>query len=147
MSDVASLSRLPGGGRDNARFRAIVTTVVPEAAALDDSEWCTAEAIIGRALAARPPATRLQLALFVRALDVAAFVRHLRPFATLAPQDRTVLLERLGSSPLLALRRGVWGVRTLAFMGYYARPEAARAIGYRATASGWADRRGTPLPE
>jgi hypothetical protein len=147
MSEIAPRTRLPGGGRDNARFRAIITAVVPEAAALDDSEWCAAEAIIGRVVAARPPATRRQLALFVRALDVVAFVRHLRPFATLAPQDRTALLERLGSSPLLPLRRGVWGIRTLAFMGYYARPEAARAIGYRATASGWADRRGTPLPE
>ena len=41
---------------------------------------------------------------------------------------------------ILALRRGVWGVRTLAFMGYYARPEAAREIGYRAAAAGWAAR-------
>lgn len=145
MTSVAR-TPLPGGGRENARFRAIVTAVVPETAAFGDEEWRAAEAIIGRALAARPPATRRQLELFVRALDLVSLARHFRPFAMLAPKERTELLERLGSSPLLAVRRGVWGLRTLAFMGYYARTEAAEAIGYRASAAGWADRRGARAP-
>ena len=42
---------------------------------------------------------------------------------------------------MLAVRRGFWGLRTLVFMGYYARPEAAAAIGYRADVRGWEARR------
>jgi hypothetical protein len=42
---------------------------------------------------------------------------------------------------MLLLRRGIWGLRTLAFMAYYERPEAAAEIGYRATARGWEARR------
>jgi len=144
MSTVAARTSLPGGGRDNARFRAIVTTVVPEATALGDDEWSVAESIIGRAVSARPPAMRRQLGLFVRALDLLSLVRHFHTFAGLTPGARTELLERLGASPLVALRRGVWGVRTLAMMGYYARPEAAKAIGYRASPAGWASRGGAP---
>ena len=136
MADVGATA-LPGGDR----FRAILAAVVPEAAALSDDEWRGAAAIIGRAIATRPPSVRRQLGIFLHALDVVAIVRNGRSLRSLSIEHRTALLESLSRSPVLALRRGVWGVRTLAFMGYYARPEAARAVGYRASVSGWAARR------
>ncbi|HEY2374627.1 MAG TPA: hypothetical protein VGH98_01510 [Gemmatimonadaceae bacterium] len=137
-----SAAALPGGGRANGRFRAVLNAVVPEAAALRDEEWREAQSIIGRALAGRPAAVRWQIWLFMRSLDVASLVRYGRPLAALSVSDATQLLEALSRSRLLLLRRGVWGVRTLALMGYYARAEAARAIGYRASAAGWAARSG-----
>ena len=137
MVDGDGTAALPGG----ERFRAIMTAVVPEAAALSDVEWREVASIITRAIAARPSGVRRQLGAFVRALDVVAFVRHGRGLRGLSAAERTALLESLSRSRVLALRRGVWGVRTLAFMGYYARPEAARAVGYRASAAGWAARR------
>ena len=133
MADGGGATTLPGGDR----FRAIMTAVVPEAAALSDDEWRAAAAIIGRAIAMRPRGVRRQLGVFVRALDVVALVRHGRGLRALSAAERTALLESLSRSRVLAIRRGVWGVRTLAFMGYYARPEAARAVGYRASAAGW----------
>lgn len=138
MADVGATA-LPGGDR----FRAIMAAVVPEAAALSDDEWRHAAAIIGRAIAARPPGVRRQLGVFLHALDVVAMVRYGRGLRALSTMQRTALLESLSRSRVLALRRGVWGVRTLAFMGYYARPEAARAVGYRASMAGWAARRGS----
>jgi len=131
---------LPGGGRANARFRAVLNAVVHEATTLTDTEWRDAQAIIARALAARPAKVRRQIAIFLRGLDLLSFVRHGRPFVALSATDATRLLESLSRSKLLLLRRGVWGVRTLAFMGYYARAEAARAIGYRASPAGWSAR-------
>lgn len=128
---------LPGGDR----FRAILAAVVPEAVALSEDEWRSAASIIARAIAARPAGVRRQLGLFVRALDLVALVRHGRGLRALPAVKRTALLESLSRSRVLAVRRGVWGVRTLAFMGYYARPEAARAVGYHASAAGWAARR------
>jgi hypothetical protein len=137
MADVGGASGLPGGDR----FRAIMAAVVPEAVALTDDEWRAAAAIIARAIAARPAGIRRQLALFVRALDLVSLVRHGRVLRAVSTAERTRLLDSLARSRLLALRRGVWGVRTLAFMGFYARPEAARAIGYRASPAGWSARR------
>jgi hypothetical protein len=52
------------------------------------------------------------------------------------------LLRGLERSPLLLLRRGVWGVRTLAFMACYAQAGARRRIGYAASPSGWEARGG-----
>ena len=141
MSDVTATVRLPGGGRANARFRAVLNAVVPEGAALSDDEWREAQAIIGRALTARPPSVRRQIALFMGVLEAVSLARHGRRLNALPVADATRLLEALSKSKLLLLRRGVWGVRTLAFMGYYARADAARAIGYRATAAGWSARR------
>ena len=79
--------------------------------------------------------------LLIRFLDLLPAPRHGRRLRSLDAARRLRLLESLERSPLLLLRRGVWGLRTLAFMGYYARPEAAAAIGYRAEARGWEARR------
>lgn len=122
-------------------FRAIAEVVVPETSGLDAAGWVAFERIIENALAKRPAAMRRQLAAFLRLLNVASLVRYLRPLHTLNAAQRTALLSRFQDSPLLLLRRGFWGVRTLVFMGYYARPEAAAQIGYAANARGWEVRR------
>lgn len=118
-------------------FRAIVEAVVPEATRLDEPGWAEVETIVEDALAARPRALRRQLVLFVQALDFVAAVRHGRRLARLEPARRVRFLEAVQNAPFLLLRRGIWGLRTLAFMGYYARSGAAAEIGYRAAARGW----------
>jgi hypothetical protein len=142
MSDVTEAELLPGGGRANTRFRAVLNAVVPEGVALGDDEWREAQAIISRALTTRPPRVRRQIALFMLLLEALSAVRNRRRFTALSAVDAARLLEALSKSKLLLLRRGVWGIRTLAFMGYYARANASQAIGYRATAAGWAARGG-----
>ena len=141
MNDSAAPTGFLGGGRTGDRFRAVMIAVVPEAASLVESEWREALAIIDRALAARPATTRRQIRSFLTLLSVIAFVRHGRSIGALDVETRTRLLDGLGHSRMLIIRRGVWAVRTLAFMGYYARPDAACAIGYRGLPEGWAARR------
>ena len=122
-------------------FRALFRTFVPEASELDERGWADAEAIVERFLASRPAAVRRQLVLLIRFLDLLPAPRHGRRLRSLDAARRLRLLESLERSPLLLLRRGVWGLRTIAFMGYYARPDAAKAIGYRADPGGWEARR------
>jgi len=122
-------------------LRAIGATVVPEADRLDEAEWMALERIVADALAARPRAVRRQLLLFVRLLQWLPLVRYGRRFTQLDAARRTRFLETLQNSAILLLRRGCWGVRTLLLMGYYGRPEAARAIGYAADPRGWEVRR------
>ncbi len=124
-----------------APFRALVATFVPEAAALGEREWADVEAIVEQALGERPANLRRQIVLLIRALELMPLARFGRRFTRLDVARRTRMLGRLERSPLLLLRRGIWGLRTLAFMGYYARPAAADAIGYRAHLRGWEARR------
>lgn len=122
-------------------FRAVAETVVPEARALPPDEWRTLEAIVEEALAGRPPRMRRQLRLLVRMIEMAPVLRYGRGFTALDDARRTAVLHVLQDAPLLLLRRGFWGLRTLVLMGYYARPAAAAQIGYRADARGWEARR------
>ena len=124
-----------------AVFRALAVTFVPEASALDERGWSEAERIVEEALAPRPPKVRRQVGLLIRALDVLPLLRHGRRLTALDAAARLRFLSGLQDSRLLLLRRGIWGLRTLVFMGYYARPEAASLIGYRADARGWEARR------
>jgi hypothetical protein len=116
-------------------------TVVPEAARLDGAAWNEVEEIVERALAERPPGMRRQLSAFLRAVELLPVARHGRRFTGLDADRRTRVLLALQRSRVLPLRRGMWGIRTLIFMGYYARPAAAAEIGYRASAGGWEARR------
>jgi hypothetical protein len=122
-------------------FRALAEAFVPAAARLDEPGWADLEALVEQALAARPEALRRQLLLFIRALDGLAVLRHGRRLPALDPARRTRLLAAVGRSPVLALRHGVWGLRTLVMMGYYARPAGQAEVGYRASPRGWAARR------
>jgi len=123
-------------------FRTLVLCVVPAAERLDDEGWKATQRIVGTALAQRPRAVRRQIALFLRLISVLAFLRHGRGFTGLPREKAHRFLRGLERSPLLIVRRGFWGVRTLALMGYYARPEARGALGYGATGGGWRDRGG-----
>ena len=122
-------------------FRALACTIVPEAARLDESGWTELGAIVERALADRPARVKRQLGLLVSALEWMPVARWGRPFHALDAARRARFLRTVEDAPALLLRRGFWGLRTLVLMGYYARPAAAREIGYRADPRGWDARR------
>lgn len=118
-------------------FRAVVRAVAPAAAELDAAGWAALERIVDQALAGRPRSVRRQLVLFLRALGALSLLRFARPLARLDGNRCRSLLHRLEHSRFLPLRRGVWGVRTLAYMGYYGQPSVQRGLGYGASAAGW----------
>jgi hypothetical protein len=115
--------------------------VVPETAAMSEAEWQEFYAVIDRALARRPARIRRQLNLFIRIINLQSLLRYRAPLPRLSNQQRHALLSRIEDSPLLLFRRGLWAIRTLVFMGYYARKECSSALGYAASARGWELRR------
>jgi hypothetical protein len=122
-------------------FHALAEVFVPEVAGAAPATWDRLEAVAAAALAERPAAVQRQVLLFVRVLDGAARLRYGRALTALDLARRTALLEALAKAPVLLVRRGVWGLRTLVQMGYYTQPEVHQALGYRATAAGWEARR------
>jgi hypothetical protein len=120
-----------------AVFRAVVVTVVPDAKQLDEPGWLALEELVEDALALRPPALRRQLQLFLRAIEWLPVVRYGRTFASLGEEQRSRVLCYLQDHRVERIRCGFWGLRTLAFLGYYGRPEGAQAIGYAPDPRGW----------
>ncbi len=124
-------------------FLALAETFVPEMVELEDSGRERVLEVVESGLRARPPSVSRQLRVFVRLLDGLARLRYGRGLSTLSRERRTRLLETMEDSPVRLLRQGIWGLRTLAFMGYYTREDIYRAIGYRPEAGGW-ESRGLP---
>jgi len=120
-----------------AVFRAVVVTVVPDAKQLDTPGWLALEKLVEDTLAMRPPALRRQLQLFLHAIQWLPVVRYGRTFSALGDEHRSRALRYLQDHPIERIRCGFWGLRTLAFLGYYGRPEGAHAIGYRPDPRGW----------
>ena len=118
-------------------FRAIVVTVVPDAKQLDEPGWLALEKLAEDALEIRPRALRRQLQLFLGAIEWLPVVRYGRTFAGLGEEQRGRVLRYLQDHPVERIRCGFWGLRTLAFLGYYGRPEGAQAISYRPDPRGW----------
>src|SRR5439155_23487403 len=81
---------------------------------------------------------------FLELLEWLPLFRYGRRLSRLDPARRARFLDLVQRAPVLLLRRGCWGVRTLVLMGYYGRPGAAADIGYRADARGWEARRCSP---
>jgi hypothetical protein len=122
-------------------FRAIAVTVVPEAERLSARGWEDLERLVEHRLAAQPATTRRQVRLFIRVLQWLPLLRFGRTFTGLDAARRLRVLEAVGNAPVLLLRRGVWGLRVLAQLGYYAQPHVAAEIGYLADPRGWDARR------
>lgn len=122
-------------------FRSIAEAVVPDTQHMTPTEWQDFSDVIDRALARRPRKMRRQLSVFLQLLNFLSIARYGRSLHRASIQQRTSLLERIENSPLLLFRRGFWGIRTLVFMGYYARPHCGHALGYAAAARGWELRR------
>jgi hypothetical protein len=121
-------------------LRAMAEVILPGPEALDEAGWRRTEAIMEGALGPRPSSVKRQLQLFLRLLNLFPLVTTGRTLRGLPPERRTAFLESLQRSRLAPLRRGLWGVRTLLFMGYYNQDSVRQEIGYRAHPRGWAAR-------
>ena len=128
-------------------LRAIGSAVLPSAAALDDVGWAEAERIIEGALASKPPGIKRQIRLFLRLVNLLPIISTGRTLTKLPLEKRAAFLQRLHRSPLMPLRRGMWGIRTLVFMGYYNQDQVREGIGYAASPRGWTAHRGDALRE
>ena len=124
-------------------LHAIATTIVPETSSLDSRAWSEVEMVVAGALSKRSPRLQRQFIVFLRLLQSLPLARHGRTFTGLSERQRAAFLGSVERSRLPLVRRGFWGVRALIFLGYYTRDAVVEAIGYRASASGWAARGGT----
>ena len=122
---------------DSHVLRAVVTTIVPESAILDDQGWSDFDRVIEALLRDRPEHLKRQLRIFLRFIEWLPVLRFGRRFTSLDQNRRTRILAHLQNDPIQKVRIGFWGLRTIVLAGYYGRPEAAREIGYHADPRGW----------
>lgn len=137
MENASQVEVLPSLSSVRQVFRAVVCAVVPEASALDGRGWADLEALVEAALRGQPAVLRRRLRLALRGIEWLPALRYGRRFTALDPERRARFLSFLEGNPIQVVRLGFWGLRTLALLGYYGRPEAAKAIGYAPDPRGW----------
>jgi hypothetical protein len=111
-------------------LRLLARRIVPEVAALDERGCAQLLAIIDRALLDRGPEVCRKFGVFLGVLRWAPMVRYGTAFPKLAPERQDAVLRWFESAPLGLLRQGLWGLKSMVFMGYYGRAEAWEEIGY-----------------
>jgi hypothetical protein len=118
------------GPDKEAVLLAAARRIVPEVAALDDRELGHFTVIIGRALGDRPEEVRNKFGTFLGVLRWAPVARYGAPFDRLAPRRQDAVLRWFEDAPIGLLRQGMWGLKSMVFMGYYGRSEVWDEIGY-----------------
>ena len=113
--------------------------IVPETAGLDAAAEAEFQAVIANALAARPASVRRQVRVLLKILRWAPVLRYGRPLDSLAPAAQIAVLSWFQDGPLTLLRKGMWALKTMVFMGYYGRPTGARAVGWEPSHEGNAE--------
>ena len=120
----------PLSERQWAFLMCVAERIVPAAGTLDGAGRARFLAIVSKALADRPRSIQRQFALFLGLVRWAPLFRFGAPFDRLAPARQDAVLRFLLDAPLAKLRGGFWGLRALAFMGYYGQPEVWPGVGY-----------------
>ncbi|MGE5236189.1 MAG: gluconate 2-dehydrogenase subunit 3 family protein [Acidobacteriota bacterium] len=108
----------------------LAARIAPDTERLDAAGRQRFRAIVEKALALRSPAMVRQVRLFLRVLRTAPVARYGRRFERLAPERQDAVLRWFQDARVQKLRQGLWGVKALVFMGYYAQPEVTPSLGY-----------------
>jgi hypothetical protein len=119
------------------QIQPILATFVPATAQLSLAELAPVLARVDERLADEPPALQRQLRLFVRILWWLPLFTNLRTMGSLTPPERLKLLSWLQDCSVTKLRLGLWGLRTLLFLGWYGDPAVQAKLGYRPNVAGW----------
>ena len=120
-----------------ARLRPLLATMVPAASGLDEAGLERVLARVDARLALEDPRLKWQLALFVRVLWWLPVLGTLRTFGGLSPAGREIFLHWVQACPVTKVRVGLWGLRTLLYLGWYGDPAVQAGLGYRPDFRGW----------
>lgn len=119
-----------------ALLMAVAARVTPETAGLDDTAKRDFRALIDTALGQRPAAVQKQFAGLLKIVRLAPVFRYGKPFDKLPPEKQDAVIAWFQDAPVTLLRKGLWGLKAMVFMGYYGRPEAATRVGWTPTFDG-----------
>ena len=118
-------------GRDEARFWALVTGLVPRSQQFHQGQRRAGIAIVNDFIATQEPRLHWQLRLLLRVMEGVAWFQAGVPLTQLSPGEKKRVLSWFFNSSSFLLRKGFWGVNTLAKMAVFGQPSLYRNIGYR----------------
>lgn len=111
-------------------FFALQRCLVPLSGRFDGAQHQTSLAIVERFINNKPKAIRFKFLIFLIYIDMLSLLLHARLFCNLPPTQQNNILLGLFHSRMPLLRKGFWGLCTLAKMSVYGQPSVYPWIGY-----------------
>jgi hypothetical protein len=126
-----SPARQPVLSSEQQRFLlCLAACIVPESAGAPPQVTGPLLAAVDEELGPRPRLQQLEFKLLLFAIRWMTVPFTLRRFERLPPERQAAWLSFLESAPLTMLRVGIWGLKTLVFLGYYTQAGVLQRILY-----------------
>ena len=110
--------------------------MIPQLDGADESEQRKVVQIVDDALASRAPGLQTQFKVFLKLIRFSPLVRYGKKLDSLPPEDQDKVMRGFQDSPIPKFRSGMWGLKTLIYMGYYGDPDRAGQFGYNPSLTG-----------
>lgn len=112
------------------KFKALVGALIPRSLHFGVAQWNMSFLILEDFLAEQPFFVRIKLALFLKLIDGLSFLKTGKIFFRLSSDKQAGLLCFFFDSSIPLLRKGFWGLNTLAKMAVFGQPSVYGKIGY-----------------
>lgn len=113
------------------RFEALQNELVPLSKSFTPAELEESRRLINLVLADKPLLIHFKIALFLRLIDFVSLITGGHSFKKLRSGTRRHVLDFFFSNPFPLLRKGFWGINTLAKMGLYGQSSVYPKLNYR----------------
>ncbi len=118
-------------GQRLVRFEALQHRLVPRSQRFDAQQQQRSIELANTLTGNMPAAKRRKLGVFLILIDVVSFFVGFRPFRKLSGAKQLTVLGWLFDSPVGLLRKGFWGLNSIAKLSVYGQPSLYDEIGYR----------------
>jgi hypothetical protein len=113
------------------RFVAIQKCTVPRSAEFSEEQVRESLQLVTRFLREKPSGVRFKLVLFLIYIDALSMLRGAKSFPELEEEKQRRILKGLFDSKVPLIRKGFWGLNTLARLGVYGQPSVYPSLNYR----------------
>jgi hypothetical protein len=113
------------------QFIALQWVLVPRSKHFTDEERQRSDYLVNDLLSQQSIASKKKLSVFLNVIDLISFVCHGKTFQKLQSEHQRRILNIFFNSPISLLRKGFWGLNTLARLGVYGQKELHDEIGYK----------------
>lgn len=118
-------------GANRERFLALQALLVPRSQTLSTEEREAGLVLVNTLVGRMPQANQKKLRMFLLLIDLMSYIFMLRPFRKLPVVVQLRLLWFLFDGPVPLLRKGFWGLNSLAKLSVYGQPSIYPQIGYQ----------------
>lgn len=117
-------------GKRRERFEGFQYCLVPRSRKFTREQKECSHQLINELLTHQPAAVHFKLALFLLMIDFVSLLRGFHTFKNLREEQQHAVMNSFFDSPLSVLRKGFWGLNTLAKLGVYGQSSVYTEIGY-----------------